>query len=359
METSEIHKSEKLHIELLRIIATFLVIFNHTGTWGFFLFSVRQESSFYWMYLFCSILCKIAVPLFFMISGALLLPKAESIGTLYRKRVLRFLLVLLLFSSIQYIFRAWAYHIPISFGHFIRSIYSTNLATAYWFLYAYIGFLIMLPFLRKMAAAMSPNDYIYLAVCQLIIVGIIPILQYLIWQGNCKLNGSFSVAIITSSTIFFPLMGYFLEHRLSDDFFNHKSIWVCLTLSALAIGVCCIMTDYRNHLSSDWNEKTAQVFHNCLIALPAMSVYGISKHIQNRHKASKRLCAGLIYIGRLMFCVLLLENIFRFAFQGLYSALAFSIGSFPASLVYTTIVFISCCFVAYVLKHVPYLQSLL
>ena len=64
----------KLHIEALRIVAALFVLFNHTGEEGFFLFAAWPATSpLCWAYLSLSILCKAAVPLFFMASGALLL----------------------------------------------------------------------------------------------------------------------------------------------------------------------------------------------------------------------------------------------------------------------------------------------
>lgn len=66
--------SKRLDIELMRIVATFFVIFNHTGDKGFFLFSLYDAHSIqYWIYLFISVFCKFSVPLFFMIAGSLLL----------------------------------------------------------------------------------------------------------------------------------------------------------------------------------------------------------------------------------------------------------------------------------------------
>lgn len=65
----------KQHFDFLRIIAIFMVLFNHTGTNGFVLFTIARESKLYIFYLFFAIFIKMAVPLFFMISGALLLPR--------------------------------------------------------------------------------------------------------------------------------------------------------------------------------------------------------------------------------------------------------------------------------------------
>lgn len=94
--------SRKLYLDLIRAVSIFLVIFNHTGIKGFMLYSVATQSPLYPFYMFLSVACKPAVPLFWMVSGALLLPKEESIGRVYRHRVLRMVIVLVLFSAIYY-----------------------------------------------------------------------------------------------------------------------------------------------------------------------------------------------------------------------------------------------------------------
>lgn len=53
-----------LHLDFLRIVAIFLVVFNHTGTRGFLLFTVAQQSPLYGLYSFLSIADKMAVPIF-------------------------------------------------------------------------------------------------------------------------------------------------------------------------------------------------------------------------------------------------------------------------------------------------------
>ena len=60
--------SKKLYLEVLRYIAIFFVIYNHTAGNGFLLFVDPDEPK--WLYpihLFVSQIDKIAVPIFFMI----------------------------------------------------------------------------------------------------------------------------------------------------------------------------------------------------------------------------------------------------------------------------------------------------
>ena len=87
-----------LHVDILRILAIFLVVFNHTAERGYTLFANSTDSFLYFPYMMFSVFCKIAVPIFFMISGALLLPKDESLKQLFTKRIFRMAIVLLLIS---------------------------------------------------------------------------------------------------------------------------------------------------------------------------------------------------------------------------------------------------------------------
>ena len=83
---SEEGNGKRLYLEIMRIIATFFVIFNHTENKGYFLFaSYDPQSVRFWLYMFLSIFCKYSVFLFFMISGCLLLNKDESIRYLWKK----------------------------------------------------------------------------------------------------------------------------------------------------------------------------------------------------------------------------------------------------------------------------------
>ena len=100
-------------------------------------------------------------PTFFMISGALLLEKDESIGDIYKKRVSRIFAALLIFSLFQYSRQISNNTAPAQLSYFIEHFYTDPIIIPYWFLYQYISFLIILPFLRKMVRRMERRDYIY------------------------------------------------------------------------------------------------------------------------------------------------------------------------------------------------------
>lgn len=73
-------QKRKTYIDVLRIMGTLMIMFNHTSTFGFALYTVRTQGILYWLYLFLAILVKVAVPIFFMISGGLLLEREGFYG---------------------------------------------------------------------------------------------------------------------------------------------------------------------------------------------------------------------------------------------------------------------------------------
>lgn len=157
-------RKKTLYLELLRVFAILCVIFNHTD--GFFSYYSSTQNLITWLYsAVLSVICRAGVPLFFMISGALLLNKEESIRALFQKRILRMGIVLILFSAIQYavlIYRGRIEEYSISL--FWKGILEGTIEETYWFLYAYLGILFLLPLLRKLVKGMKTVEFRYLLI---------------------------------------------------------------------------------------------------------------------------------------------------------------------------------------------------
>lgn len=88
--------NKKLHIEMLRIIAVVMVVLNHSDLYYTYFTNTDSVLTFS-VSLLLSCICRINVPLFMMITGALLIPKAESWSVIFKKRISRMLVVLVAF----------------------------------------------------------------------------------------------------------------------------------------------------------------------------------------------------------------------------------------------------------------------
>ena len=137
--------------DLLRIIAILCVIFNHTQ-YGYELYTVATDPYSRYGSLLLAIICKIGVPLFLMVSGALLLGKEESVQTVLKKRVLPFAVIFAVMFLLQYlrVARAGGYD-GVSISGYLRCLLYDDPIASYWFLRSYLIFLITLPLLRAIA----------------------------------------------------------------------------------------------------------------------------------------------------------------------------------------------------------------
>lgn len=319
----------KTYIDFVKIIAIFLVMFNHTGEKGFVLFTIRQDSPFFWFYLFNGIFTLVDVPLFFMSSGALLLNKEEPIKQLVKKRFTRFLIVLVVCSAGQYLYTCYnnSSLVP-SFTDFFTKLYTNTMATGYWYLYTYLGYILMLPFLRCLAKSMKEKHYLWMFFL-FGLISMLPIIDFLIWQGSKSYNGSFRFFIATNY-VFYPLMGYYIDSVMQNKWFNLKILSILSVASVVSIVVCCLMTQYKCTLIGEWKEGSCQTFFNTLSFLPAVTIFYAMKMLFLRHSPSRKICKTIEVIGGTTFGIFLCENILRWRTVGIFKFLEPHITSLPA-----------------------------
>lgn len=346
----------KIYIDLLRIISICFVIFNHTGPLGYTLFIERTDSPFYFGYMAFSVLCKIAVPVFFMISGALLLKKEESILEVLKKRVLRIALVLLIASVPYYV---WLHRDSgLSILGFFKTLYTEDVTTSFWYLYSYLGILLMLPLLQKLAKAMSDAEFLYVIGGYIIVTGILPALELLLSKGAVTLNTSFSAALFTASNIVYVLAGYFLESRVENSRFSTKNMILIGALSLCSIALTCVITQINISYVGLSDLNLVESYFNSFIIVPAFSVFFIVKGIFLRISVSEKIGNIITTAGASVFGTYLIEKILRAATSFVYNFLNPYIGSFLASIVWVIVVaFVGLTFIT-IIKKLPYISKL-
>lgn len=347
-----------VHIELLRALAIYLVIFNHTGPFGVNLYADTSGSPWHLLHLFVSILDSVGVPLFFMISGALLLGREESLKELYRKRVLKFCVVLFVVSMCYGAYDAYVKQIPFAFIFYIQQMFAHSAAEPLWFLYSYIGMLIMLPILRRAAAAMVGRDYVYLAAANIVLLGVLPILLYLWGRGRLLLNDELSAYIVTATNIFYVFMGYYLEHVLEERYYTGRLALIAAAASVAAILVCCFMMDYAGRVTADGDALFLD-FHHCLTAVPAMTIYYCARLFSMRRGTKPAAAKVICFFGGTAFGVYLLEGFTRRVTFPIYERLSPALSPLPASLLWILAACLLGTLLTALLKRIPVIKKYL
>ncbi len=299
----------KIYLDFLRIIAIFMVLFNHTGTSGFVLFTVTQHSALYPFYLFNAILIKLAVPLFFMISGVLLLGKEEKYS-LVIKRFFKFGAVMLAASFLIYLYHCFRLHISsFSIKSLLAEAYQKPISSHLWYLYAYLAFILMLPFSRKLARHMDRGDFKWM----IILFGcfqLLSILEYIVFQRTGVLYSRFTY-FISVNYLFYPLLGYYLGCVLPADELRGKHLLYLIIASVFAVSLCAIMTHYKCRLSGEWAEAECQTFFNTLIFLPGAAVFYGVRLFFLKHPPGEKAARFISKIGGATFGLYLIERICR------------------------------------------------
>lgn len=320
-------KKKRLYLELIRALAIFFVIFNHTGTKGFFLFSTNPGSILYPVYIFMSIACKPAVPLFWMVSGSLLLPKEESIRYVYRHRVLRMVTVLVLFSFFHYMFTIFKGLDTFDFAFFLTTLYTDCHATAFWFLYRYIGMMMMLPFLQKLVKSMTKHQFLYLFMLIFVIKGIIPIIQYLVstipavqaaTEGNALIMSRHLTSNLFSEDVLYFIGGYYFGNYLKDEELNRKHALAWAGAGFLAVIITCLITQYKINLTGVTDGPAAETFYNNLIAIPTFAVFYNVRLFFCRRSIPAATEKIILVLGRSAFGIMLCEHALRIQLEPYY-----------------------------------------
>ena len=352
-------KQKKYYLEIIRAICMFLVIFNHTGKKGFMLFTVSTNSFMYPIYMFISIACKIAVPLYWMVSGALLLPKEETITKVYKHRILRMVIVLTLFSFITYVWQYFAGIIDnISISGFLRGLYSSDFAVAYWFIYSYIGMMMILPFLRKLVKAMQKEHFIYLFILICVINGIVPIIQYLIGNGELFINSNLVVNIFSKYIMYF-IGGYYFDYFIKKEDLNKRVLWSWCSAGFIAIVITGLMTQYKINVTGFLDEGLVQEFYECLICIPTFAVFYAARYIFTYYRIPVWLERTSSLFGSTAFGIMLTEHILRYYLIVVYDKLFPIIKSMPACLIYVLSVYLTGFILAYILKQIPGIKKII
>lgn len=294
------NKGEKIvYLELLRIIAIFFVVYNHTRSLGYGLYETLNDNSLsYFASMSLMLVCKCAVPVFFMVSGGVLLCKEESVKDLYRKRILHMVIIMILFVFLQYLrivrVNGWE---SFQISTYLIYLYAGYIIEPYWFLPSYLGYLIVLPFLRKIVRGMNKQDYIYLAALSLafdVVKNLIYLFTGYLWNVS---------AVVLSQIIFYPLAGYYFV-----NVFKIKNRKKC-ALSALA-GV--LFSVLAGNLLEVWHYHYKGSYTSTVISIvtPIMTIciFVLIRVLAEDINSQKRAGKIISVLGGTAFGVYLIED---------------------------------------------------
>ena len=354
-------KKKKVYIELLRIIASALVIYNHLP--GIILYmsttGIIQD-----IHIMIPAFVKIAVPIFLMISGAVLLNgKEEDYGTIFSKRIRKTVLVLLIFELGMYlltIIRALLKHesTPINpILTFILGFIHGDLDSldAYWYMYMYLAVLCMLPFLRRIARDFNKQDFQFMFFSRFFFYTFLVFINYFLNKariGEIDFNGGFNLAFIFIDILFYPLIGAYIDNKFDIDLIKKKHIMIMV----LIIPICLLSCVYCLKAGIVYGEMFDYIIAMDFFVLIKIFTIKILSKKPNYEKLSKTIC----FIGSLTFGIYMMHVPINYILAGKYYKFVEPLlGTFVTSLTWVFINMFIGGSVTLLLKKLPVFKNLL
>jgi len=299
-------KNRLYYMDILRIIATVFVIVIHICVINWYHI---PTDSFDWKVLnICESVSQVAVPIFFMISGALFLDESKSISIkdLYKKNILR-LFIAFVFWSILYALISK----PVSLSGFILNVVKGHFHL--WFIPAIIGCYMIVPFLREIVKSKKLlKYYLILAIIFTFTLNyIIPILinsdiNYIAYFGNLlKTAVSNLVFRFTLGYSAYFALGYFLCNAEFSK--TLRRVIYLMGISALMATVCF------SYVASVNNQKPVDTYYSKTslnIMIEACALFVFAKYNLSPKSLKEKTVKRLLFASKCTFGIYLIHPIF-------------------------------------------------
>lgn len=332
-------------ISRLRIVATLAVVMIHTcATFVYSGFSCTTAERLYLDIL--SSLSGFSVPLFLMITGALLLRPEKEItyGVCLKKYMARVVACLFLFGAGYGATRMYFSYAKVGFWNYfvdniLYSFISGESSIHFWYLYALIGIYMILPILKAFVRGDEDGTNIGWALLLLLAFDfVMPLIE-----GFTGANIAFYIPV--TYTVFYPLLGYYL--------YRHLRIGIKIDIAAIVI----VVAAYVAAEAIGSNRDTVISYSSPLAAVAAAAIFDLFRHLNRRSRNT----ALLWEVDRLCFGVYLIHPFFIYVSYWLIGLTPITFaGLYPLTTIGLWLVFCLCSFACtWVMMQIPILRRLL
>ena len=347
MEKSIENNKRKIYLDILRIIACFLVLLCHTISFTYNS-KVIEENWFISNALYY--ISKIAVPIFFMVSGALMLRKDIDYRQIAKKIFFRLLIPLLVISIIIYFKRTPIFNLE-NIINFVKEFLNAEILLPLWFLYSLIGMYICTPFLRKMVKNMEDKDFKILFAIWIIATGIIPIISY---YTQIKITNYFIIPII-GRYIPYYLLGYYMFERNAIKT-TKKGLILVSILGLVSLIFSVVLTYFDIKIFQKETMFLDKVDYINLIIM-TFSVCYIVKYIFENRKFSEKVEKLIVNISSTTFGIYIIHGVLIGHFQFIYNNISRYVGTSIGIILHNLVFFAILSCIIYVIIKIPFVNK--
>lgn len=334
-------------LDFLRIVACILVIVIHVANVYCRAYTNIDSVNYIGAIIFNTI-ARVSVPIFFMISGALLIKPSEFNIKKYLQRIWRLLFALIAWNFIYFLFNKYYLGNDLNFyDSFIESFVEPT-KRHLWFMYAIIGIYIILPFVQNMCKNLSKQEENLFMGLWLFFVGVVYIIKL-----ELKLEINYLIPIIQGTYYLgYFVVGSILYRRIKEKKLDNKWHKFLILLSIMCYVITIVGSCYLS-FKHDKYYNLLLGYRSIYYMLSSISIYLLFINNKEKFRENKLITSisGLsfgIYLIHPVFLNLITENIeiinqISYAFIPLY----------------TVVIFILSYIACLIIKKIPYINKIL
>ena len=281
-------KNRNYGLDIVRALACYLVIQVHAGEFYYIGEGgvVSSGDGPFWVGILNS-LCRIAVPLFVLLTGFFLLPVKEDMSVFFKKRFTRVLAPFFVWCVLYAIY--WAFtgktgwveagvnvlHIPVNFGTEVGHL---------WYIYMLIGLYLFAPIISPWIASASRKGMeFYLAIWALTLC--LPYLHLIFPEilGECYWNHT-PLLYYFSGFLGYMILGAYIKKYLFEKKAWHFPVGLLLIIVGYAVTAggfsALLSTVYVKDLELCWGFETINV------AMMSLGVFLLLKNVHCNNPSS-------------------------------------------------------------------------
>lgn len=287
---------------------------------------------------------RVSVPLFFMISGALLIPKKVD-AEKYKKRIVKYGLLLVLWSVIYYLFNHYYMGPDYELYEFdIKNIFYSPVESHLWFLFAILTVYVILPVMQVVCKEAPVELMKKLLIIWLAVTFCITVLDIHEMKIRYQVTGWSNTYYIG-----YFIAGYFIRRLLEKQVLpNNCLIWAGAIGGFVVTAGLTLWDTSRSHVHIEDYFHYRSVF----IAISAMGIFAyclnkLKKVSMNRWFERATNCSFGIYLVHVIFLNIIREETSFFSYPSILGIPLIVSVIFTAS--YATV---------YLLKKIPFVNAI-
>lgn len=337
-------------IDLIRVVAVFQVVLVHLSYVIFFKEPPRSSN---WLAAnFYDSFSRMGVPLFFMVSGYLLLGKSEPIAQFFRKRFFKVGIPTLFWSAAYLLWSEPAYTngsmnpVGVTLSMF-KAMYTGNVEIHLWFLYILIGIYLVVPVLRVYISAASRRDLSYFLGMWFLATSLIELVQRVI-----GIQTTLAIPVVGGYVGYFVL-GYFLAEVELGSRGRVMAIIGCI----LAVAVTYFGTNALSGQAGPINDYFYSYFSPAVVLASVcgfMLLKELGQHLGSAGRFVRMVSATAFGVYLIHIFVIEMFRMGIFGFR-LYSWMAPSVYMIPVT---ALVVFIFSFTIIFIMRKVPLIKML-